>query len=52
MICAFCYKTDLFRGGRWSLHLISTRYAVMGYVLQGKAILKGASSNVMDSLLR
>ena len=44
MICAFFLQTDLFCGGRQSLHLISTRYAVMGFVLQGKTILKGAGT--------
>ena len=43
-MCIFFLQTDLFCGGRQSLHLISTRYAVMGYVLQGKTILKGAGT--------
>lgn len=40
----FTHKTDVFYSGRQSLHLISTRYAVMGYVLQGKTIPKGAGT--------
>ena len=52
MICAFFLQTDLFCGGRQSLHLISTRYAVMGFVLQGKTILKGAGTWWIHFLVR